>query len=199
MESKMTPKRFFNKLNSKAAASALGFIEAHREYLANGELAEVTKPILERVESGELYPTPAIQELKQVIAGHIIVVEKAKADKAIERASSGVGRGPSKPFEAFILDNAGRIMVDDEGDDLKKTFEKPQEAERWVDRRLFDRPNTTGEVLHYGSPWETITREDAIARILRKPKGMVMKRRPNPGNLSGNMKVGGTKVAFSAG
>jgi len=194
----MTAKGFYKKLNSKAAASALGFIAAHREYLLTGDLSELVKPILDRIDSGELYPTPAISELKQVVAGHILATEKAKADKAIERVSSG-GNRSSKAFEAVIIDSAGWIVLDDEGKDLRKTFDKPQEAERWVDRRLFDRPNTTGEVMHRGAPWETIEREDSIARILRRPKTPFMKRRPNPGNLSGRMKASETKVTFSNG
>jgi len=196
---KMTAKGFYNKLNSKAAASALGFITAHREYLLTGDLVELTKPILDRLDAGELYPTPAISELKQVVAGHILNMEKAKADKAIERASRSGGGRTSKAFEAVILDLSGRIVLDDEGKDLRKRFDKPQEAERWVDRRLFEHPNTTGEVMHRGAPWEVIEREDSIARILRKPKSPFMKRRPNPGNLSGRMKASETKVTFSKG
>lgn len=198
MARKMTAKGFYKKLNSKAAASALGFIAAHREYLMSGELSELTKPILDKIDAGELYPTPAILELKQVVACHILNMEKAKADKAIERASRNSGRS-SKAFEAVILDSVGRIVLDDDGKDLRKTFDKPQEAERWVDRRLFEHPNTIGEVIHHGSPWETIERDDSIARILKRPKSPFMKRRPNPGNLSGRMKASETKVTFSKG
>jgi len=195
---KMTAKGFYNKLNSKAAASALGFIAAHREYLMSGELSELTKPVLDRVDSGELFPTPAISELKQIVAGHILAMEKAKADKAIER-SSRVSTRTAKAFEAVILDNAGRIVLDDEGNDLRKAFEKPQDAERWVDRRLFDNPNTVGEVLHNGSPWETIERGDSIARILKRSKRPFMKKSPTPGKLSGQIKIRGKSQSFSMG
>lgn len=194
----MTPKGFFKKLNSKAAASALGFIAAHREYLLNGDLAELTKPILDRLDSGELFPTPAISKLKQVVASHIINMEKAKADKAIERASR-VSNRIAKAFEAVILDNAGRIVLDDEGKDLHKTFDKPQDAERWVDRRLFDNPNTYGEVLHNGAPWETIQRDDSIARLLKRPKTPFMKKSPTPGKLSGQIKIRAKNQSFSRG
>jgi len=202
MATKMTPKGFLKKLNSKAAASALCFLSKYREYLTSGDLAETLQPIVEKLDSGELLPTPALSEIRQAVMSHIIAVEAAKAEKAIARANTPA-RGSSKAFQAVILNQAGLVQtyVNNQGEvkELRQNFKLPQEAERWCDRRLFDYPHCYGEVLHHGSPWETIGREDSIARILKRPKGAVIKRSPTPGKLSGQIKIRSKHQSFSQG
>lgn len=202
---KMTPKTFLKKLNSKAAASAIGFLAAHREYLTSGELADTLRPIVEKVDQGQLMPTPALSEIRQAVMDHILAAELAKAEKAIARANKPGGTGSAtKPFQAVILNSAGIVQtyVNNQGEEkeYRQNFRLPQEAERWVDRRLVDgAPNWHGEVLHHGSPWDTIEREASMARVLKRPLSPFMKRSPSPGRLSGQIKIRAKHHSFSQG
>jgi len=198
----MTPRGFLSKCNSKAAASAAAFIAKHREYLVSGELSDVLRPIVERLDSGELYPTPALSEIRQAVADHIIASEAAKAARKLERAESN--GGSSKPFEATIINARGEVQYapDSKGEmkPLVKRFDKPQEAQRWADRRLFDgAPDWIATVTHNGAMWEDIERDESIARILRKPLPTVCKRNRKSGTLSWGMKIREKKATFSHG
>lgn len=205
MTTKMTPKGFLKKLNSKAALSALGFLAAHREYLTSGELADILRPIVEKVDNGALLPTPALSQIRQAVMDHILAAEVAKAEKAIEKANAPGGTGSaSKPFQAVILDVAGRVQtyIDSQGKEkeYRQNFNLPQEAERWVDRRLVDgAPNWHGEVMHNGAPWDTIERDQSMARLFKRPLSPVMKKPPTPGKLSGHIKIRAKHHSFSQG
>lgn len=202
-DKKMTAKGFLRKLNSKAALSALGFLAAHRDYLVSGELAETLRPIVERVDKGELLPTPALSEIRQAVMSHIMAAEIAKAEKAIEKANKA-GGSASKTFQAIILDSAGRVQVSvnerGEQKELRQNFKLPQEAERWVDRRLVEgSPNWHGEVLHNGAPWDEITRDESMARMYKRAKHPFMKRQASPGKLTGQIKIRAKQASFSKG
>ena len=202
---KMTPKGFLKKLNSKAAASALGFLAAYRDYLTSGELADTLRPIIKRIDNGALLPTPALSEIRQAVMDHILAVEIAKAEKAIAKANAPGGTGSaSKPFQAVILDVAGRVQtyINAQGEvkEYRQNFRLPQEAERWVDRRLVDgAPNWHGEVMHNGAPWDTIERDQSMARLLKRPLHPFMKKSPTPGKLSGQIKIRAKHHSFSQG
>jgi hypothetical protein len=172
---KMTPNGFLFKTTTKAAASAKGFIEAYREYLTKGEVAGVTAPIVAKLDRGEILPTPALEEIKDMVFAHIMQANAELAQKSLERSQD---TGPSLPFEAMIVDPSGKVMsrIKDDGsvEPLEKEFDLPQNAERWIDRRLFDGAvNWTGIILHNGKKYDVICRDDSIARILKQPKGSV--------------------------
>src|SRR5271166_4917515 len=138
-ERQMTPKGFLAKLSTKAANSAAGFILAHRQWLTTGELASVTSPILAKLDTKELLPTPALKELGQAVMNHIIVQDQRRAEASMEGAQQS---GTTKPWVATIYDSKGLICTklnsDGEEEELVKGFDHPQEADRWVDRRLYD-------------------------------------------------------------
>lgn len=170
-ERKMTPKGFLHKTTTKAAHSAAAFLAAHREWLRTGELSKVTDPILRKLDMGELLPTPALKLIQQATLNHIIESDRQKTVANIEEAGKPVTR---KPWMAAIMDAQGHI-VEVDGDDgpepLAKGFEHPQEADRWADRRLFDGASDWYAVIEGLGTRVVIQRQDAIARILKRPKG----------------------------
>ncbi len=188
-ERTMTPKGFLHKTTTKAANSADAFLKAHRAWLESGELASLTSPILRKLDDGEVMPTPALEAIKSVVYGHMIASEIRKGEESIARQEQG-GKGPgaSKPWIGTIHNADGQIAVkiNEEGEEvlLQQGFEKPQECERWVDRRLFEGTDGQFGVVasttligpKTGSPISsTIMRQDAIARILKQKGGPVMK------------------------
>src|SRR5277367_643076 len=136
---KMTAKGFLAKTNTKAANSAGAFLAQYREWLTTGELADMASPILRKMDDKELMPTPALKLIAHAVMAHIIAVDQNKAEVAIEKAAE-----PSKPkpWMAQIQNAEGEVCTklntDGEEEELVKGFEHPQEADRWVDRRLFE-------------------------------------------------------------
>jgi hypothetical protein len=90
-----------------------------------------------------------------------------------------------------------------EWEEMTKTFDMSQEAQRWLDRRLvFDGASDyVGVIQHCLSPvQETISRDEAIARILAGKK--MASHRITGGKttaLSFRPKVKETRVEFSRG
>jgi hypothetical protein len=207
----MTPKGFLHKATGKAALAAGSFIEAHRAWLETGELALFTTPILLKVDSRELMPTPALEEIKSVVLAHHLAeqirIEQEKMEKAGEPTKS------SKSYVATIYDSKTGEVVQEKNDkgklvDLKESFDDGTRAEGWTDRRLFDgAPHWFGVVestklfRQDGTAFAaTILRDDSIARILRKPKAPVMKaQKKSGGRLSFGVKCKESKASFSRG
>lgn len=197
----MTPKGFLHKTTTKAANSAAAFLAQYREYLTTGELASVTSPILRKLDDKELLPTPALKMVAVAVMGHIIATDKAKAEEAIERATAPAA---TKTWVAVIKDSGGNVCTklnsDGEEEDLLKSFEHPQEADRWVDRRLFDGASDWyGEVEGLGT-LVTVSRADAIARILKQPKGPAIHQRGTSTKTLGfGVKAKQDRASFSRG
>lgn len=216
---KMSAKGFLHKATSATArASALGFIKQHREYMLTGEIAAHTAPIIAKIDSGEIMPTPAMDLIKEAVFSHLMLESAAKAQKALTRAidaqeseSTGTREKTPKPNRASVLDEKGNVVTfkNDEGEDedLSKSFDSYMAAERWLDRRLFDNPNCTGEIatLNHtdsgGLPrLFTVTRESAMARILKEPSKPVCKGSgKGGGGLGFGVKVRNDKATFSHG
>jgi hypothetical protein len=198
MNKNMSVKSFLTKCNSnKASISASAFITAHTEYLLTGEVSYATAPIVQDIVAGKIPATPALQSIKKVVLDHILEVERQKAEESlIPRVSSA-----SKPFKCRIVDAAtGEVCLDDKGDDLIKTFEKPQDAERWADRRLFDgSPSWYGEVCHKDMPWSVVDRNASIGRVLKRPMAPVSKGSPKSSGLGFGVKVKESVAKFSGG
>lgn len=209
-EKPMTAKRFLRLLGG--AKSAIGFIAAHREYLVTGELADITSPIVAKVDEKAIMPTPALQEIQAVVWAHCMAVDMAKAEASILKSSTSSGSTKEPlPFEARIIDTAGNIQfrttANGEEKELRQTFNMPQDAERWVHRQLFDgAPDWTGEITWALCPEKLvdfkvrkIARETAIQVTLRKGPGPVMHKTGATGGLSSKMKCKPFTAKFSHG
>lgn len=205
----MTPKGFLHKSTTKAAASAAAFLAQHRAWLLTGELAKVTQPILAKVDSGEIMPTPALPLIQKAVMDHMHEESRIKGEAAMKRAEEGP---EPKNWTATILDSKGNVCtrVNSEGkiEELVKGFEKAQDADRWCDRRLVEgAPDWYGVVTHatmqngQGEPLSNvILRSDALARVLATGKGPVMKQTSKGGGaLSFRPKAKGDHFHFSKG
>lgn len=209
---KMTMKGFLHKSGTKAAASASSFLAQHREFLQTGELALFTAPILLKVDSRELMPTPALEEIKAVVLAHHLAEEIRRGEEKMARANEPSER-KTKNYVATVWNSKGEVVqaADSNGKikDLKDSFETSTQAERWADNRLFDGApdwfcvvETTHVFKQDGTPFTaTILRGDAIARILKRPKAPVMKAQKSGkgGKLSWGVKVSESKASFSHG
>jgi hypothetical protein len=209
---KMTLKGFLHKTETKAAASATAFLAQYREFLLTGELALFTAPILSKVESKELMPTPALEEIKAVVLAHHLAEQVRQAQEKMDRANEPSER-KTKAYVATIYNSKTGEVVQEKNDagklvDLTESFEDGTRAEGWTDRRLFDgSPDWFGVVestklfRNDGTAFAaTILRDDSIARILRKPKAPVMKaQKKSGGRLSFGVKCKPSHASFSRG
>jgi hypothetical protein len=192
----MSEKGFLFKSTTKAAVSAGAFLQAHKAWLLTGDLAALTAPILAKVDSLELQPTPALEEIRVVVLDHMIATEILKGALAIAKREEGPQTTP-KNWVATIYNSRGevctRINSKGEEEEQQKSFNLAQEADGWVDRRLFEGASDWFGVINHtimtDKDGDLITTEvmraDAIARILKLPKAAVMR------------KVGGTTSSLS--
>jgi len=191
-ERKMTPKGFLHKANGKVSAEA--FLKQHREWLLTGELAQVTSPILAKLDAKESMPTATLEQIKSAVLSHHLAVEITKAETAMEKASEPK---TSKAYLVTIRDAEGNVCtrVNDKGEtvDLRQSFDLGSDAEGWADRRLFDGFSDWFGTIEMtkmfradGTPiTNVVLRQDAIARILKVKKGSVMKSKPKSTNALG--------------
>lgn len=170
----MSPKGFLSKA-TKANVSASAFFAAHREYMVSGELAHVLSPIVSKVESHEVMPTPALIELQNVVMDHIIMSAIGKLEGSMDQESS---KGTNKAWKATILNETGevqtRINAKGEEEDLIKGFDLGSQADGWSDRRLvLDCSSDCYAVVEHISlnVKTTITRQDALSRMLKRKRG----------------------------
>lgn len=203
-ERKMSPKGFLAKTQTKAANSAIAFLAQYREYLTTGEVASKTSPILARVDAGELLPTPALKEIQYAVMTHIIEADTAKLEKSQDQAAR---TGTRKPWRATVFNAKGevqtRIKNDGDEEELIKGFDLGQEADRWCDRRLFEGAEgwyATVEHTTLANIHTRIERGDAIARILKQPKGPAIQQKGKSTKTLGfGVKAKETRVTFSRG
>ena len=205
-ERKMTPKGFLHKTTTKAANSAIAFLAQYRDYLTTGEVASATSPIIAKVDRGELLPTPALKEIQYAVMSHIIESDKAKADKAAEGDSHTTG-GTRKPWRATVYNAAGEVETrtkdNGEVEDLIKGCDLSSEADRWADRRLFEGTHGWYAIVEHTiipNISSRIERADAMARILKQPKGpTVAVRGKSTKTLGFGVKVKESRASFSRG
>lgn len=174
-ERKMTPKGFLHKTNTKAANSAGAFLAQYRDYLVTGELAPIASPIIAKLDKGELLPTPALKAIAHAVMAHIIAVDTQATEDKLE--NEGKTSTP-KPWVATIYDQNNvictRTLEDGEVEDLVKGFDHAADADRWVDRRLFDGASDWYGVVEGMGTMVRVERSESIARVLKKGKGPVM-------------------------
>ena len=200
-ERKMSPKGFLAKTQTKAANSAIAFLAQYRDYLVTGELKDKTSPIIAQVDAGELLPTPALREIQYAVMTHIIESDAAKADKAAEPAT----KGTRKSWKASIYDAAGvlqtKINGKGEEEDLIQGFDLGQRANEWADRRLFEGTHGWYAIVEHTTLTNVssrIERGDAMARVLRQPKGPAIHQKGKSTKTLGfGVKAKQTRVTFS--
>jgi hypothetical protein len=203
-ERKMSPKGFLAKTQTKAANSAIAFLAQYREYLTTGEVASKTSPIMAKVDAGELLPTPALKEIQYAVMTHIIEADTAKLEKAQDTATR---TGTRKPWKATVFNAKGeiqtRIKEDGDEEELVKGFDLGQQADRWADRRLFEGTEGWYAIVEHttlANIQSRIERGDAIARILKQPKGPAIQQKGKSTKTLGfGVKAKETRVTFSRG
>jgi hypothetical protein len=179
-ERKMGPRGFLQKANrASASGSAAGFLAAHREYLVNSEVSYATKPLIVKLDAGEAFPSPTLNAIREAVMGHIMLVDLLKAKESAEKAE----KAPKtrKPFTACVRDGSGAVLVNEEGKEIRQSFDLPQRAQDWCDRRLLEcAPECFGEIVHNTAhnpnhATDLITRDEAMARLFKTPRTPVMK------------------------
>lgn len=203
-ERKMTPKGFLHKTNTKAANSAGAFLAQYRDYLVTGELAPIASPIIAKLDKGELLPTPALKAIAHAVMAHIIAVDTHATEEKLEADGQ---TGTQKPWLTTVYEGSGAIATklntDGEEEDLVKGFDHASDADRWADRRLFEGASDWYAVVEstvLGSVISRIERNDAIARILKKPKGPAIHQTGKSTKTLGfGVKAKQTRSSFSRG
>ena len=207
----MGVKGFLHKASGKVSAAA--FLAQHRVWLETGDLLEVTSPILRMYDEKQLLPTPALELLKEAVLTHHLRVETDKAERRLsEQAEGETGSRSSKPWIARVFDVKGNLVIvknaKGEEVELEQTFALASDADRWVDRRLFEGASDWFGVIQHtrimradGEPITSVVmRDDAIARILKRPLRAAAKRTGSRDNkLSFGVKVHESRATFSHG
>ena len=206
----MTASSFLAKcMTSKAISGALGFLAAHREFLTTGETALSTAPIMQRFDSGELIASVALNEVAEAVANHLAT--KAASNPTTKSVGGMKESRPSvdKPFRARVIDIRSDCTVQvfneskGEMELLDKCFAMPQEAQRWVDRRLANgSPDWYGEITHNEKMWEVVERDHSIGRVFgRRPgqPGQMCKKSAKSSGLGWGVKAKQSTAHFSNG
>jgi hypothetical protein len=186
---------FIKKANKSVGAE--GFLSQYREYLTTGEIAAITTPILAKIDTGNLNAKSGLEQITNAVFTHMMVNNLKKAEQTIAKANK---TSSNKSVLAKICSHRGGTLSEE-------YFDLHQEAERWVDNRLYEGyPGSYGEVIHTkilikGKPQTTtIKREESIGRILRKPKGAASKRvGAAAGSLGFGVKAKNSSSHFSRG
>ena len=145
--------------------------------------------------------------LRDTLFAAKLAEDMKKAEESVIRMNQ-----PKEPenYIATIRNPEGQVMtmVNDKGKtvELSKGFAKQTDAERWCYRRLFhdSEVNWHGEVcftkaLPGISDTVEITREEAIAQILRPGMSPIMHKRKTSATLSNKMRAKGDHCHFSHG
>lgn len=199
-ERKMTEKGFLNKANGKISAAA--FLAQHREFLTSGTLASLTSPILAKLDSGEILPTPALGEIRQAVLAHMVAKDIAKGEAAMNAPPRTV-----KPYTATVYDAEGNVCTrtTEEGEikDLISNFEDTVKAEGWCDRRLDQEgPGAYALIVsNVNGRTQRVDRDTSIARLYggRKPSPVMKQQSSGGGGLGWKMKAKGDHFHFSRG
>jgi hypothetical protein len=184
MSRTMTPKWFLSL--SVGKVSATEFIAKHRGFLSS---IPGTEDILKRLDSGEVFPSIAMQVLQKAVLDHMLtcMVEK-HAPK------------PQTSTALYNVQIRSATGIEDE-----KGFTSHMDAQRWADRRLASgAPNWHAVVTPnrvHAEKTQIIQRDDALFRLYGK-KGTtpIMKTmRPSNGKLAWGVKAKPSAAKFSRG
>ena len=141
---------------------------------------------------------PAVKYLslvKDAVFSHHMQAEVSKAERRIAESEANPSSAVPKNWLVTVFDAKGNIVLDKDGKEITMSFELASAADRWADRRLFDGASDHFAVIEHtkimradGTPISTvIMRDDAISRILRKPKAPLSKK---TGSRDGKLSFG---------
>ena len=134
-EKRSMTSKWFLSLAARGNKSADAFLTAHHEWLSTGELASEVIPILEKIESKEVLPTPGLESIMRVALHHVMAADVAKVEASLNKEPK-----TDKSYVSVIKNANGDIVtsINSKGDevDLRETFELMQHAERWCQVRL---------------------------------------------------------------
>lgn len=200
---KMSPKGFLHKTTTKAAGSAAAFLATYREWLTTGELAPLTSPILLKMDNKEVMPTPALEEIKNVVFAHMLELDCRKSEASIEKAQT---EKEPKAHVGIIYTESGviatRLNAQGEEEELIKQFDLPQDCQRWIFRRLIEAaPRSYATMDHTKTAQqETLSRDDAFADAFKIKKGPTYKpQSKTTSKLGFGVKVSDDRASFSRG
>lgn len=157
---------------TKPNVSAAAFLKAHRDYMTTGELSPILSPVLNKVDMGELLPTPALNVIAAAVMNHIIASDLKKLDDKLNQPAP-----KAKPWTVSIFDHnhviQTRVTEQGEVEELIKGFDDASSADRWSMRQLVDGGSDWyAEIKHTSLPIHTrMERSEALATLLKKPKG----------------------------
>lgn len=187
----VTPKGLLRR--AQVAKSALGFIEANREYMLTGELASVTSPIIEKVDSGSLMPSIAIEEIAKAVMNHLVIQDELKITKKTVVEKKSISN-----YVAYVY--SGTTLFD------SKNFDMHQSAVSWCEKQLFDGGNdwraeiVSSKLMIAGENMVTrISRDECIYNVLKASKGPVIHKKKSSGSLSFGVKAKNDRAKFSHG
>lgn len=205
----MTEKGFVFKCGTKAANSAAAFISAHREFLMSGTLKNVSEPILSKMDAGDILPKLALEELRKAVFSHMLAQQAAEIKNSIGKTREYTS---TKKHTATIYDKNNNVLtfIDSKGQtqDLTKSFNLPQEAERWVDLRLVEQSAGAFAVIkHSNTNQETVVNREssymsrgALSRVFKPQKVALHKNTSKrSASLRSHMQVKQDYASFSRG
>lgn len=202
----LSPKMLLHRANT--AKSALGFIQAYREYMVSGELADLLSPIVSKVDAGVLMATPAKDEIAAAVMNHVIACDLLKLEQSREKQLQGDTHQPArtKNWTACVVDanEVVQTYINEDGEvkELIKSGDDVSTLDRWLDRALFNGSSEWHGIIEHSvmKVRTVVERADAISRILRQPKGAVSRQQSkSAGKLSFGMKVSNDHSHFSHG
>lgn len=206
---KMSPRWFLSLATKSGIKSAEAFLVSHREWLENGEMASAVAPILVKIDSKEVFPTPGLDAIMRIALDHVMADDLSNAEGTSNRSSEPK---TEKPYVAVIMTASGQVatVLDEkkEPKELRASFEHPQDAERWCQRRLNEGSSSWhGEITwtkiqtRSGSPMVTLVeRNDAIKALAPAKRSPFMhQNKSGGGSLKNKMTAHPTQVRFSRG
>lgn len=201
----MTAKGFLTKANGKV--SALAFLQEHRAWLLTGTRKLLTEPILIQLDRGELFPTPALNEIKVAVMNHMIATDILAGQSKMSEASEP-DTVKACVVTICIGDNPVMVTTKVKTKEGEKEVSKPMsmgfdsyyKAEEWACRRLQEggpgwiakmQDNVLGKS-------KELTRDQAFGRLVKIKPVPTMRVNSSKGDkrLSGKPKVKGGKYYY---
>lgn len=214
----MTAKSFLHKASAKV--SPVVFLFTHKDWLTHN--VPETIIVFNELDNGTIFPTSALETIKELVFQFQKNQDNQKHKLYEQKLSSNTQKTNSKPKEtskeekpkvvksgwiAIILDSKGNVVTKN-GEDLSKSFELIQQADRYVDLRLVEAASDCFGVISHTTMVSsdneaiefTVLRQDAIARVFTPNKKPAMRDTSGKsGRLSFGIKVKDYVAKFSHG
>lgn len=195
----MTIQGFISKMSGRISAEA--FLKEHREYMLNGELSCVLTDLVEKIDNNQVSPKTGLVEIQQAAFSYFM---EQKAKSAVKSITKSTKPSNKKMYSAAIYTEDGGIAtyLDNDGNEKELIFntDNPLQGEGWCHRKLFDLPNCYGRMVNTKTGYTVeISRDSAIAAILKTGPIGAYKKVGSSGTLTGKMKAKGDHFHFSRG